>query len=50
MKDIVAKRFRSRFDVDDALKVLQAHAGDLGLWRIQDSEHDDRYVRGSVFC
>jgi hypothetical protein len=48
MKDILAKRFRRRFNVDDGLEVLQAHASDLGSWRIQDSEYDDRYVRGSV--
>jgi hypothetical protein len=48
MKDILARRFRSRFNVDDALEALQTHASDLGSWRIQESEYDDRYVRGSV--
>ena len=28
-KDVLAKRFRSRFNVDDALEVLQTHASDL---------------------
>ena len=48
MKDVLAKRFRSRFNVDDALEALQTHASGVGSWRIQESEYDDRYVRGSV--
>ena len=48
MHDIASKRFTSPLGIDEMLVILRGQPGQIDEWRIQDSEYDGRYVRGTL--